>query len=259
MNVIYQPKGRAREYSPLALNVYTTCAHACDYCYCKRLRGEGFVESLPSPRKGIVSALKRQLEREGAPKSQVMLSFMGDPFGPSTDDNRATIECLEVLADAKVPVAVLTKAGTECLKAYDTFERFGGHIMVGQSLTFSSRSDSEAYEPGAAVPEDRIEALRVLHGRGIKTFASFEPVIDPGQSLELIEKTLDVVDIYKVGKINNYHGLDKTIDWDSFLASALDIIRSSGNRVYVKEDLRRAAPNVPLRGNEVLADDFAVR
>ena len=176
----------------------------------------------------------------------------------SLEDNGTTEGRYEMqhVREAEVRVERVPLAS---LKAYDTFERFGGHIMVGQSLTFSSHSDSEAYEPGAAAPEDRIEALRVLHGSGVKTFASFEPVIDPGQSLELIEKTLDVVDICKVGKINNYHGLDKTIDWDSFLSSALDIIRSSGNRVYVKEDLRRAAPNVPLRGNEVLADDFTVR
>ena len=32
MGMIYEPRGRAREYSPLALNVYNKCDHFCRYC-----------------------------------------------------------------------------------------------------------------------------------------------------------------------------------------------------------------------------------
>jgi DNA repair photolyase len=30
---IYEPAGRAREYSPLALNHFKGCEHGCLYCY----------------------------------------------------------------------------------------------------------------------------------------------------------------------------------------------------------------------------------
>lgn len=33
MNVIYEPKGKAGEYSPLAVNLYRGCDHGCTYCY----------------------------------------------------------------------------------------------------------------------------------------------------------------------------------------------------------------------------------
>jgi len=33
MNIIYEPKGRAREYAELAANLYSGCAHGCEYCY----------------------------------------------------------------------------------------------------------------------------------------------------------------------------------------------------------------------------------
>ena len=33
MSQIYEPRGRAREYSPLALNYFTGCDHGCQYCY----------------------------------------------------------------------------------------------------------------------------------------------------------------------------------------------------------------------------------
>lgn len=90
---------------------------------------------------------------------------------------------------------------------------------------------------------------------------SCEPVIEPTETLKLIERTItdDSVDIYKVGKLNNYRGLDKTIDWTDFLRKALEMIRKAGKRVYVKQDLRIAAHEVMLYGNEVIADDFCVR
>ena len=33
MTIIYEPKGRAREYAALAANLYNTCSHGCRYCY----------------------------------------------------------------------------------------------------------------------------------------------------------------------------------------------------------------------------------
>ena len=33
MGYIYEPKGRAREYGELALNLYSGCRHGCKYCY----------------------------------------------------------------------------------------------------------------------------------------------------------------------------------------------------------------------------------
>jgi hypothetical protein len=98
-----------------------------------------------------------------------------------------------------------------------------------------------------------------LHDNGIKTFASFEPVIFPDQSLNLIKQSLGYVDVYKVGKINNYNGIDKTIDWKDFLEKAVSILRESGKAFYIKHDLRQAAPSVRLYGNEVLPDEHCVR
>lgn len=33
---IYQPTGKAAEYSPWACNFFTGCSNDCEYCYCKR-------------------------------------------------------------------------------------------------------------------------------------------------------------------------------------------------------------------------------
>jgi DNA repair photolyase len=38
MQTIYEPKGKAREYAPLALNLYESCPHGCKYCYKEGMR-----------------------------------------------------------------------------------------------------------------------------------------------------------------------------------------------------------------------------
>ena len=259
MSVIYEPRGKAREYSPLALNLYMGCPHKCLYCYgpsCLQRKREDYFQ-VPEPRKNILENLKKQLEKE-RPTQQVLLSFIGDPYGRASDDNEVTRSVLEVFLDKKTPAAILTKGGTRCLKDMELFKRFGEHIQVGATLTLHDLEDSEKWESGAAKPEDRLDALRELHKAGIKTFASFEPVVDPEQSLMLMRDGLDIIDTFKIGKINNYGGLDKEIDWTDFLQRALRILRPAGKRIYIKHDLREAAPSIRLYGNEVLPDEHNV-
>jgi len=256
MSVIYTPKGRAREYSPLALNLYTQCANGCDYCYCPAClhkSPEEFFCDAPEPRKGIIKNLGISLSKIDEQK-QVLLSFIGDPYGKAADDNISTQNALLTLLNFDMPVAILTKSGSRCIRDYTLFQKFGDRIQVGASLTFKSELDRDEYEPGAARAADRLETLKALHNAGIKTFASFEPVIDPAQSLQLMRDSLDFVDTYKVGKINNYKGLDKKIDWIWFLTRTLAILREAGKQIYIKKDLREAAPSVELRPEEIDMD-----
>lgn len=265
MSVIYTPKGAAREYSPLALNLYLQCTHACKYCYApsamQRARENYFCSAnMPMPRKNVITQLRRELSRE-VPKQQVLLSFIGDVYCETADKNATTREVLEILSAHSVPVAILTKGGKRCLKDVDVFKGFGEHIQVGATLTFLDAAKSAEWEAGAASPAERLETLKMLHKEGIQTFVSFEPVIEPEETLKLIERTLedDSVDIYKVGKLNHYKEIEKGIDWSDFLVKALKMIRGAGKRVYVKHDLRMAASDVKLYENEVVADDFAVK
>lgn len=241
-DVIYMPKGRAREYSPWALNIYTKCAHGCHYCYCKRF-GD-FFDNCPSPRKDIIERLAHQLDTMH-PDGQVLLSFMGDPYGPSSDDNAATRVALAMLYAHRVPVAILTKAGRRCLRDIDLFKLYGPHIQVGATLTYVDKGDSQRIEPGAALAADRLHTLLHLHDEGIRTFASMEPLLDARQSLDLIHWAAShgAVDVFKLGKANNY-SLDEPIDYESYLAEALTIIHDFGATAYVKDDLAAMVPDM---------------
>lgn len=260
MGIIYQPKGKAREYSPLAANFYNGCNHGCLYCYAPAIRfitREMYKNTIP--RKNIRREITRDCESYKNCKSQVLFCFMGDPYCKIEEQELITRFALGEFLKAKIPVAVLTKAGQKCLRDMDIIKLYGEHIKIGMTLTFCNNKDSEEYEPEASLPGERLQTLKILKEHGIKTWASFEPVIKPEQSIQLIKESLPYCNEYKIGKINNFRGLDCKINWTEFLDEAVKILRKNDKPFYIKYDLRQAAPSIKLYGNEVLMDEFLVK
>ena len=238
MSLIYEPKGKAREYSPLALNIYSGgCDHKCRYCYCRQLSRGNWTDKA---KVRDLSALKKEA---ATARKQILLSFISDPYCQADCEYQKTREALLDLKAAECSVAILTKGGTRCLRDIDIFKSWpDGRIKVGATLTFSENVDSEWWESGAALPQNRIEALSILHEAGIKTWASIEPVIYPLQSLKIIESSLSYVDAYKVGKWN-HDKQGNEIDWEAFGMKAIDIIRKAKKKLYVKKDLQICMPD----------------
>ena len=262
MSIIYRPTGMAREYSPYALNVYMGCSHRCKYCYAphtlKRTSENYF--GRPEPRKNIISLLKKDLQKNTYTE-QVLISFVGDCYCDSSDNGKAVSEVLKLLNEYNVPVAVLSKGGKKILRDLEIFKSFGERITVGTTLTFFDEEKSKEWEPFASLPSERLETLKILHDNGIKTFASFEPTIEPEESLKLIKKTIEdnSVDHYKIGKINNYKSADKWQDWAKYLQDCVNLLRPTGKQVYYKFCLRKLAPDVQLTREEKNPDEYIVR
>lgn len=76
---------------------------------------------------------------------------------------------------------------------------------------------------------------------GIETWASLEPVLDPAQTLMIIERCKDFVDTFKVGKWN--HDVEaKKIDWKQFVHKAIDLLEKYDLNYYIKKDLMTYKP-----------------
>lgn len=104
---------------------------------------------------------------------------------------------------------VLTKSGTRACRDFQArgadgqagyAPALGSHPddAFGATVTLVDDKDSRFWEPGAALPEERMEGLREAHRRGIPTWINMMPVIDPEQSLEIIRRTHEYVDLYLV-------------------------------------------------------------
>lgn len=205
---IYEPSGKAAEYSPWACNFYAGCSNDCEYCYCKR----GFMSHVWSTEPKLKKCFKspdhalKVFENELYANLEelreygLLFSFTTDPMLPETIEVTLTAMGRAVLQD--VPVKILTKRADWLdspmwVNTEPLLLRQRNKIAFGFTLT-----GFDEKEPNASSNQERIEAMRELHEMGFKTFASIEPVITPAMSRNMIESTLDCCDLYKVGLIS---------------------------------------------------------
>jgi len=234
-DIIYIPKGKAREYSPYALNIYNGCDHNCKYCYIKAMPFPKYVATNEiKPRKNILEKLEKQLKKQEI-NEQVLLCFMGDPYCQADVEHETTRDILNILLKYNIPTAILSKGGGRILRDIELFKKFR-NIKVGATLTLIEEKESLQYEPGAALPRERIEVLGILHREGIKTWVSFEPVIRPLTTYQLLELSYPFVDQYKVGKMN-YYKLDSIVDWREFGDTITKKLMKLKKEFYIKKDL----------------------
>lgn len=239
--VIYLTAGRAREYRELACNLYAGCDHCCTYCWAPDvLRQDRTRFGAPVPRADILRKLRRDAAGYGGvgEDRQILFSFSCDPYQHLDERLQLTRSAIGICHDSGLSVCVLTKGGTRSLRDLDLFTPADSYACT---LTLLDDAQSREWEPEAALPGDRIAALREYHAAGIPTWVSLEPVIDPDQTLEIIRATASIVDQYKVGMLN-YHPAAKRIDWHTFGRDVLAALRDAGARYYIKQDLRRYLP-----------------
>jgi len=255
--LIYEPKGKAREYSPLALNIYNGCDHGCTYCYVPSIKkkfNSNYNHSQTLTRPNFLEMLKKEAKKYYNSDKQVFLSFTSDPYCKANDELQITRSTLEILLENKIPVSILTKGGLRALQDIEIFKKFKKHIKIGTTLTFCNEKDSLEYEPEAALPHERIKMLKILAANNIKTWVSIEPVFSPEQSLNLIKKTINFVNHYKIGKLNHHPEIEKKINWHYFLYKVFVFLNGEKKRFYIKEDLQKFKGNIVLSKNQIDMD-----
>lgn len=227
MKPIYNPKGAAKEYCEWALNIYTGCPHRCFYCYCPQVLRRDAEEFFTrgEPRKNIVEETRKQLEREHIAGKLIQLCFIGDPY-PTGYDNWTTREIIKLLKGYGNHVQILTKGdGTRDLDLLDENDWYGITVSEGE----------ETDEPGARASAKRLIDLCTAHSQGIKTWVSFEPVLNAKKVLNTIRYFGRYMDKVKIGKLN-YHPSD--IDWKKFGREAEALCQRLGLDYYIKDSLR---------------------
>jgi len=242
-NYIYKPAGRALEYSPLALNIYTGCDHGCTYCY-NRHR---FPIDDPRLREIKMEVFREELSIEQYDK-QVLLSFVGDPYCHAEMTQYATRDVLHVLFAQDVNVAILTKGGCRALRDIKIFRENWVNVKVGATLSFLNDEVAAEFEPNSAPPSERLAMLRALHENGIRTWVSVEPVIDSDEAYRAIKAAIPYVDEFRIGKLNHDKEREAKINWTDFLGPVVDLLEpyKEDKVIYIKIDLREAAPDVEL-------------
>ena len=236
MKVIYEPKVKAKEYSNGALNLYTGCPHGCLYCYVPTATFKKRVDfhSAAVPRKDILKKIAKEApEHQG---EEVLLCFTCDPYPHEEMKAMITRQAIKELHGAGVGVNILTKGGLRALRDFELLGKNPELSKIGATLTFRDFEDSKHWEPHAASPSDRLQMLSEAKKRGLSTWASLEPVIDPEQTLQLIQDSAEIVNHFKVGRWN-YDKIANEIDWKKFANEAVELLEKLGASYYIKKDL----------------------
>lgn len=227
MKPIYEPKGAAKEYGDLALNIYTGCPHRCFYCFAPSVlrRDREKFHSDVRPRENIVEETRKQLEREGITGKLIHLCFTCDPY-PTGYDTWTTREIIKLLKTYGNHVQILTKGtGTR------DFDLLAENDWYGITVSEGEQKD----EPNAKMTARRLVDLVTAHEKGIKTWVSFEPVLNAEKVIDTIRYFGRYMDKVKIGKLN-YHPSD--IDWKKFGHEVEALCQQLGLDYYIKDSLR---------------------
>jgi DNA repair photolyase len=240
MPLIYQPKGAAGEYAELALNYYKGCGHGCLYCYAPgilRTDRRAFREDV-TLKTCFMDGLKREAAKLAGDERPIHLSFTSDIYQPAEKTLQATRGVLNLFCEYRLTPQVLTKAGTWAIERdADLLARAGA--SWGATLTLDDADASRRWESGAALPADRIQALKLAKAAGLQTWVSLEPVLDPEAVFRLIDRTAPFVDLFKVGKLNRHEHAGR-INWPRFRADVTKRLTAAGAAFTIKADLANA-------------------
>jgi DNA repair photolyase len=236
--IIYEPSGKAREYSELAANFYTGCSHACKYCYCPAIMRKSLKEWSESAhaRTNIIKQFERDAKTATHEQKQkeLLFSFMSDCY----QNEEAAFLTRQALLIAEQngfkKVNILTKAGFRAVKDFDIFQR-NSSWKFGSTIIMRSEELREQWEPGAPSVQSRYEAVKIAHEKGIFTWVSIEPVVNTDEALNVITDIHQYVDFWKVGKLNHMKEIEDTINWKQFLIDARRAL--IGKKYLIKKDL----------------------
>lgn len=238
MDVIYEPTGAAKEYAPLAINLYHGCRFACSYCYAPDIARKKLHEwsKDPQPKKNILKRVEADAQKiVGDPRS-ILLCFTCDPY-QSEEAAKLTREVLLILERYKLTATVLTKAGEVAIQDFDILLR--NKWEFGTSICCKTDMTRWLWEQNAASTGSRARAIIKAHEMGIETWASMEPVYDVKEALATIQALNEYVDVWKIGKMNHWHQ-DLFINWPKFREKAIELCERLGAEYYIKKELRDA-------------------
>jgi DNA repair photolyase len=116
-----------------------------------------------------------------------------DPYQPVEREQRITRALLEVLANFRHPVTIVTKSSL-VLRDLDLLIPMAERrlVQVFVSVTTLDRVLARRLEPRAAAPQRRVETIRTLHQAGVRVGVLASPMI-PGLNDHELERILTTV------------------------------------------------------------------
>ena len=174
-----------------SINCYRGCIHGCTYCFSRPTHEYlGYGAGTDFERKIVVKMrapelLRHELMRPSWKGDEIVFSFTSDPYIPLESNYKLTRRCLEVCAEFRNPVGIVTKSAL-IRRDVDVLQRLAADasVTVFFSIPFADYDIARALEPFAPSPNARFEAMRTLADSGIQVGIGIAPTI-PGLTTDI--------------------------------------------------------------------------
>ncbi|MFL7892139.1 MAG: radical SAM protein, partial [Anaerolineales bacterium] len=158
------------------LNLYRGCQHQCIYC---DSRSECYqIENFADIHVKInaIDLLKDTLPRKRV-RGTIGFGSMNDPYMPIERKYQLCRRALEVIAEHRFPVHIITKSDL-VLRDLDLLTQIN-QVYAAISFTITTADDQLArqIEPGAPCSSSRFAAMRALSEAGIHTGITMMPIL----------------------------------------------------------------------------------
>ena len=168
------------------LNAYRGCEHGCAYCFARPFHEYlGWSSGIDFETKILVKLRAPELLREElcSPRWQpqpIAMSGVTDCYQPAERQFRLTRRCLEVCAELRHPIFIITKNAL-VTRDLDLLAELARHqcIAVHVSVTTLDSELGGQLEPRASRPAARLRAIRELSAAGVPVGVMVAPII-PG-------------------------------------------------------------------------------
>jgi len=169
-----------------SVNPYRGCTHACAYCYARPTHeyldfgaGSDFDRKIVLKPKAP-ELLAAAFDKPSWKGELVVFSGNTDCYQPLEATWELTRRCLEVCADYRNPVSIITKS-TVIERDIDVLLDLSwyAHCIVTISIPFHNPDTARAIEPGVPTPQRRYKTVQRLAEAGVIVGVNVAPII-PG-------------------------------------------------------------------------------
>ncbi|MBN8598311.1 MAG: PA0069 family radical SAM protein [Planctomycetes bacterium] len=178
-------------------NPYRGCEHGCIYCYARP--GHEYLglssgldfETVIMAKHDAPALLRKELAKRSWRGEAIAMSGVTDCYQPIERELGITRACLEVMAECRQAVGIITKSKL-VLRDLDLLLRLHEHraVRVAVSITSLDNELASKLEPRASSPRDRLNTVRALASAGIPVAVMTAPIV-PGINDREIPALLD--------------------------------------------------------------------
>ena len=167
-----------------SLNPYRGCEHGCSYCFARP--SHAYLDLSPGldfetrifAKTNAPQILRQELSKRGYRPSPISLGINTDAYQPTERKLQLTRRILEVLAETKHPVSLITKNAL-IERDLDLLAPMARENLVHVYLSITTLDNglSSRLEPRASAPHSRLKTVARLSEAGVPVGVMFAPVI----------------------------------------------------------------------------------